>query len=238
MNWNVNFNVTHFQREIKELANGVDQFVGGVSGGTGTTVGIFREGYNPSSFYVYKQLYNENGTPIEGAYGDLDGDDRYINRNADPKVSFGFASNLTYKGFDLYFNLRASIGNRLYNNTNANLAQWGRLQDQSVLGNVPVSVMDTNFQTAGTTELLLSDHYIENASFLRMDNITLGYTFSNWLDGKASVRLYTGMQNVFVLTEYSGLDPETWNTGINAQGIDYVIYPRPRTFLVGANVKF
>lgn len=244
LTWNVNFNATHFQREIKELAYNADQFVGGVTGGTGTTIGIFREGYNPTSFYVYKQLYNEDGTPIEGAYGDLDGngiingDDRYIFRNADPKVTFGFASNLLYKGFDLYFNLRASIGNRLYNNTNSNLAQWGRLEDQAVLGNVPVSVMDTNFETEGTTELLLSDYYIEDASFLRMDNITLGYTFSNWLDGKASVRLYTGMQNVFVITEYSGLDPETWNTGINNQGVDNVIYPRPRTFLVGANVKF
>lgn len=242
--WNVNFNATHYQRKITELLNNSDiKDIGTVTGGTGTAIGIFREGANPSSFFVYKQLYDTNGNPIEGAYADLNGDniingdDRYIFRNADPKVTLGFASNFNYLNFDLYFNLRASIGNRLYNNVNANLAQWDRLQDQSVLGNVPAAVTDSNFNTP-TTEVLLSDYYIEDASFLRMDNITLGYTFRKWLNEKTSLRIYTGMQNVFVLTNYSGLDPEVFNTAANSQGIDNTIYPRPRTFLVGANFKF
>jgi iron complex outermembrane receptor protein len=244
MQWNVNFNVTHYQKEITELINDSDILQGGVSGGTGTRVGILHEGFNPSSFYVYKQLYDANNQPIEGAFADLDGDgivnekDKYIYKNADPKVSFGFASNFNYKNFDFYFNLRANIGNRLYNNVNSNLAQWDRLVDQSVLGNIPTSVNDTNFNTAGDSKILLSDYYIENASFLRMDNVTLGYTFNDWLKTKASLRLYTGMQNVFVITKYSGMDPEVFNTEPGSQGIDNTIFPRPRTFLIGANVKF
>ncbi len=237
MNWNVNFNATHYQRKVTELLNHSDIAQGDVDGGTGVKGQIFSEGWNPSSFYVYKQLYNANGAPVEGAYADLNGDgvingnDRYIFRNADPKVTMGFASNFNWKGFDFYFNLRASIGNRLLNNVNANLAQYNRLQDQAVLGNIPTAVTDSGFTTP-TQELLLSDYFIEDASFLRMDNITLGYTFKKWLSEKGSVRFYTGMQNVFVVTNYSGLDPEV--TG----GIDKTIYPRPRTFLVGANFKF
>ncbi|RZJ75109.1 MAG: SusC/RagA family TonB-linked outer membrane protein [Flavobacterium sp.] len=237
LQWNVNFNASHYQRKITELINNSDLYVGGISGGTGSTIQILKEGYNPSSFYVYKQLYDADNNPIEGAYADLDGDgiinqnDRYIYKNADPKVTLGFASNLNYKGFDLYFNLRASIGGRLYNNVNSNLAQWDRLIDQSALGNIPTSVQGSNFDTV-TDAVLLSDYYIENASFLKMDNITLGYTFSKWLEGQSSVRIYAGMQNVFTITNYSGLDPEIFG------GIDNTIYPRPRTFLVGANVKF
>ncbi len=237
MGWNVNFNATHYQRKVTELLNHSDIAQGDVDGGTGVKGQVYSEGWNPSSFFVYKQLYDASGAPVEGAYADLNGDgvingsDRYIFRNADPKVTMGFASNFNWKGFDFYFNLRASIGNRLLNNVNANLAQYNRLQDQSVLGNIPTAVTDSGFTTP-TQELLISDYFIEDASFLRMDNITLGYTFKKWLSEKGSVRFYTGMQNVFVVTNYSGLDPEV--TG----GIDKTIYPRPRTFLVGANFKF
>ncbi len=237
LKWDVNFNASHYQREIKELINNSDIPTGGISGGTGTNIQLLKEGYNPSSFYVYKQLYDASNNPIEGAYADLNGDgtinerDRYIYKNADPKVTLGFSSNLYFKGFDFYFNLRANIGGRLYNNVNSNLAQWDRLVDQSALGNIPTSVQDSNFNVVGD-RVLLSDYYVENASFLRMDNVTLGYTFNNWTNEKTSLRIYTGMQNVFVLTEYSGLDPEVFG------GIDNTIYPRPRTFLVGANLKF
>ncbi|WP_308224794.1 SusC/RagA family TonB-linked outer membrane protein [Flavobacterium sp. J372] len=235
--WNVNFNASHYQREITKLINNSEIPTGGIAGGTGTTIQLLKEGFNPSSFYVYKQLYDANNNPIEGAYADLNGDgtindrDRYIYKNADPKVTLGFASNFNAYNFDLYFNLRASIGGRLYNNVNSNLAQWDRLIDQSALGNVPRSVQDSNFDTVGD-RVLLSDYYIENASFLRMDNVTLGYTFNKWMNDDTSLRIYAGMQNVFLITKYSGIDPEIFG------GIDNTIYPRPRTFLVGANVKF
>ncbi len=163
--------------------------------------------------------------------GIVNGDDRYIYKNADPDVTFGFASYLNYKNIDFSFNLRASIGNRIYNAVDAGRAQYDLLKEGSVLGNIPSSVQDTNFNT--TSDVVLSDIYIENASFLRLDNVTLGYTFPKWLEGKASVRLYSGVQNAFVITKYSGLDPEITNNGI-----DNTIYPRQRSLLFGANIKF
>lgn len=236
-NWHANFNVTSYQRRIDKLANGEDVLLGGTGAGTGGTAQIYREDFTPNSFYVYKQLYNTAGQPIEGAYADLNGDnlingeDRYIYKNPDPDAVFGFASNMNYKHFDFSFNLRASVGNRIYNGVNAGNAQLAFLKSDTALGNIPTSVLSTNF--VNTSDVVLSDIYIENGSFLRMDNITLGYTFEKWLEGKASVRLFTGVQNAFIITEYSGLDPEITN-----DGRDNTIYPRQRTWLFGANINF
>jgi iron complex outermembrane receptor protein len=238
IDWNINFNATYLDREIKELALGQDITTGGIAGGTGNFIQLFREGFAPNSFFVYKQLYNTAGQPIEGAYADVNGDgiintqDRYLKENPQADVSLGFQSSFNYKNFDLAFNLRAQIGNYVYNNVNSSLAQYDLLQDNAVLGNIPRTVLETNFQR--TSDVILSDLYLENASFLRMDNITLGYTFDKPIKKltSSSIRLWAGMQNVFILTKYSGLDPEVFN------GIDNTIYPRPRTLLIGANIKF
>jgi TonB-linked SusC/RagA family outer membrane protein len=237
LNWNVNFNFTRFERRIETLIFGKDIPSGASFAGTGGNGQVLREGFTPDSFFVYKQLY-ANGQPIEGAYADLNADgivndqDRYIYRNGDPDATFGFASTLNYKNIDFSFNLRASIGNRVLNAVNAGRAQFNNLQIDAALSNIPVSVFDTNFQT--TSNVVLSDIYVENASFLRVDNITLGYTFPNWLQGQASLRFFAGVQNPswFLLTNYSGIDPE-----ING-GIDNTIYPRQEQFLFGANIKF
>ena len=235
-NWNINFNATSFIRRIDELAYNADILTGGTGAGTGGTAQILREGYTPYSFYVYKQLYTAAGAPIEGAYADLNGDgiingdDRYIYKNSDPKISFGFASTMNYKNLDFSFNVRASYGNRIYNAVNAGRAQYDNILN-GVLRNLPTSVLDTNFNT--TADVVLSDIYVENGSFIRLDNITLGYTFPKWLEGKASLRFFTGVQNALLITDYSGLDPEITNNGI-----DNTIYPRQRSFLFGANVKF
>ena len=235
-NWNVNFNATHFDRKITNLINNVDMLVGGNVAGTGTQAQVFSQGYAPYSFLLYKQLYDTAGKPIEGAYADTNGDnvinakDRYIYKNGDPKVTLGFGSNLNYKNLDFSFTLRSNIGNRLFNAVNASRAQYQNLNTGNAAGNIPTSVLNTGFTT--TSNVVLSDLYVENASFLRMDNITLGYSFPKWLEGKASLRLFAGCQNAFTITEYSGLDPEI--TG----GIDNTIYPRQRQFLFGANVKF
>jgi len=235
-NINFNFNATFFDREVTELAYGQDVTTGGIAGGTGNFIQLFREGEAPNSFYVFKQLKDAEGNFIEGAYLDLNGDniinddDRYIKQNPDPDVVLGFQANIDYKNFDFAFNLRANIGNYVYNNVNSSRAQYELLQDNSVLGNVPTSVLQTNFQR--TSNVIISDAYIENASFLRMDNITLGYTFSDISTSLKSVRVWAGIQNVFTITEYSGLDPEVFN------GIDNTIYPRPRNILIGANIKF
>jgi TonB-linked SusC/RagA family outer membrane protein len=236
-NWNMNFNAAKFERRITELAIGSDIFLGDNIAGTGTPGQIFREGYTPYSFYVYKQLYDTAGKPIDGAFADLNGDnikndaDKYIYNNPDPDFTLGFASNMNYKKFDFSFNLRASVGNRIFNAIDASRAQYDSMENGGVLSNIPSSIGNTNFQTA--SNVALSDIYIENASFLKMDNITLGYTLSNWLNDKATLRISTGVQNVFVITKYSGLDPEITNNGV-----DKTIYPRQRSFLFGLNLKF
>jgi TonB-linked SusC/RagA family outer membrane protein len=236
-NWNLNFTATKYERRIKSLANGADQKFGDTGAGTGGTALINSVGYTPGSFYVYKQLYDNAGRPIEGAYADLNGDgiingsDRYIYKNHDPDFIFGLASSMNYKNLDFSFNLRASIGNRVYNAVNASKAQYNLLQNNTVLGNIPASVQNTGFNN--TSDVVLSDIYVENGSFLRMDNITLGYTIPKWMEGKATLRLFTGVQNAFLITKYSGLDPEVTNNGI-----DNTIYPRQRSLLFGANVKF
>ncbi len=239
LNWNINFNTTFINREITKLGLGQDITKGGIAGGTGNFIQLYREGFAPNSFYVFKQLYDTSGQPIEGAYADLNGDgiintqDKYLKGNPFADVTFGFQSSIDYKNFDLAFNLRASLGNYLYNNVNSSAAQYDLIQDNAVLGNLPTSVLNTGFNS--TSDVILSDIYLENASFLRMDNITLGYTFDRPIKKFASnsIRIWAGMQNVFTITNYSGLDPELAN-----DGIDNNIYPRPRTILIGANIKF
>ncbi len=236
--WNVdfNFNATFLDREITKLALGQDVRTGGISGGTGNNIQILREGQAPNSFSVYKQLYDTSGNPIEGAYVDLNGDniindnDRYIKENPGADVILGFQSNINYKNLDLSFNLRANLGNYVYNNVNSSRAQYELLQDVAVPANIPTSVLNTGF--VRTADVIISDIYVEDASFLKMDNITLGYTFNNITKNLKSIRVWGGVQNVFTITNYSGLDPEVFN------GIDNLIYPRPRNILAGANFKF
>jgi iron complex outermembrane receptor protein len=244
-NVNLNFNATFLDREIKDLALGQDVRTGGISGGTGNNIQIHREGEAPNSFYVFKQLYDPSGNPIEGAYADLNGDniindnDRYIKENPGADVILGFQSNINYKNIDLAFNMRANIGNYVYDNVNSSKTQYEKLLDNAVLGNLPTSILETNFQR--TSDVITSDIYIKDASFLRMDNITLGYTFNAISNSLKSIRIWGGLQNVFTLTNYSGLDPEVTDNDSEASlsiGIDNVVYPRPRTILVGANFKF
>lgn len=236
-NWNVNLNATFLDQEITELAFRADVPTGPNPGGTGGNIQLQREGEAPNSFFVFKQLYDTAGNPIEGAYADLNGDniindeDLYVRENPNHNAIFGFQSNLNYKNIDFSFNLRASLGGYVYNNVDSGNAQFALLQDQSVLGNIPTSVLDTNFQN--TSDVSLSDLYVENASFLRMDNITLGYTFKDITKGIKSIRLWGGVQNAFIITEYSGLDPE-----VGESGVDNNIFPRQRNFLLGANFKF
>lgn len=235
--WNVSFNATKYERRIDELALGQPLFTGFTGAGTGGTSQILQEGFTPNSFFVYKQLYDVSGSPIEGAFADLDGngiingEDRYIYKNPDPDFLLGFATNVNYKNFDLGFNLRASVGNRILNTTKSTRSYSSTLQEGQALENISTFYEFTGFQQQNG-ENVLSDMFIENGSFLRMDYATLGYTFPKWLEGKASVRLFASVQNPFIITEYDGLDPEI--TG----GIDATIYPRQRQFLFGVNVKF
>jgi iron complex outermembrane receptor protein len=234
--WNANYNLNLNQTKIDELALGQDLEVGGIAGGTGSRIQVHSEGFAPYSYYVFKQLYDTAGKPIEGAYADINQDgilnssDRYIYKKPNADITMGFQSSIDYKNFDLSFNLRASIGNYMYNNVNSDRAQYNDLQATTALGNLPTSVLETNF--VETSNVLISDYFIENASFLKMDNINIGYTFNKFKRDLSSIHVFGGVQNVFTVTNYSGLDPEIYG------GIDNTIYPRARTFLMGANIKF
>ena len=233
--WDISFNSTMLDREIDELVDGNDIDVGGRSGGTGGTVQVFREGETPNSFFVYQQLYDTNGAPIEGAFRDLNGDgiintlDRYIRGNPDADITMGFRSDFTWKKWDFSFQMRASLGNEVYNNVNSANAYFNLLDGNGFPSNIPTAVTRTNFSSQDAF-IINSDLYVEDGSFLRMDNITLGYTFDNVFRLNSSrLRVTAGVQNAFLITDYSGLDPEIFN------GIDNTIYPRARTFLFGAN---
>ena len=236
--WNVGFNATYLENEIKKL-NTIDDpsspglATGGISGGVGNTIQTQKVGEAQNSFLVFKQVYDSNGNPIDGVYVDRDQDgkftdaDKYVYHSPNPDYLLGFSSYMNWRNWDLNFTLRASLGNYAYNNIAAK-ASVTNLSDLGTNRNVHNSYLDTGFQEVQ----LWSDYYIQDASFLKMDNIAFGYNFNDLKDGNVGLRIYTSIQNVFTITDYEGLDPE-----ING-GIDNNFYPRPRTFLVGFNVNF
>jgi iron complex outermembrane receptor protein len=192
---------------------------------------------------VYKQVYDESGRPIEGLYADLNGDgvvndrDLYRYKNPEPRVFFGLNSQVSYDKWSLGFVARGNLGNYAYNNVQSNSA-YTNLTTPGFLTNLNRNVLETNFNQ----RQLYSDYYLENASFLRMENITLGYNFGQVLSEKVSLRLSANVQNAFVITKYSGLDPEVVSapspTTPSFAGIDNNFYPRPRIFSFGVNVGF
>ena len=237
--WNVNFNATWLTNEIKKLNNVEDPLSpgiaqGDISGGVGNTIQTHKVGYPQFSYLVYEQVYDTSGMPLEGVYVDQNNDgvindsDKRIYKNPNPDYLMGFSSYMNFHNFDFSFTLRAALGNYAYNNVSSATGYYGALYELGTLRNIHSSINDTEFNT----QQLWSDYYIQDASFLRMDNISLGYTFDNLKDGDVGFRLYTTVQNVFVLTEYEGLDPEI------SGGIDNNFYPRPRTFLLGFNINF
>jgi len=234
--WSFGYNIAYNDNKIKKLST--DNLTGGIDGGTGNNIQIQREGEAPFSFYVYKQVYDANGKPIEGAFEDLNGDgiinnsDRYIHKSPFAKVTMGFNTYFRYKNWDLSATARASLGNYAYNNV-ASAKGYSRKatgNGQNFLSNVHTSYYNSGF-TNVTEGNLLSDYFIEDASFFRIDNITLGYNLKQAIQG-VDIRMYGAVQNVAVFTNYSGLDPEMY------RGIDNNFYPRPRTFVFGLNVNF
>ena len=184
-------------------------------------------------FFVFKQVYNKDGKPIENLFEDLNRDgiinnsDLYIYKSGLPKWFFGLSSNLVYKKFNASFTMRANQGNYLFNNVATNGA-ISKFLFSSFLSNQSSDVLNTNFQ--GTGNYYQSDYYVQNASFIKMDNINVGYNVGR-IKGNANLRLNAGVQNVFTITNYEGLDPELG-------GIDNNQYPRPRTFLIGLGIDF
>jgi iron complex outermembrane receptor protein len=195
---------------------------------------VFNEGYTPYTFYLYHQLYDTNGNPIEGAYADVnkDGqisnDDRYLSHSAMPDYILGFSFNLRYKKFTLTSSLRANIGNYVFNGSAMNTGALNRMSYSSYqINNLSSSFLDTRF----TERQMFTDYYLENASFLKMDNISLSYNFGR-ITKFFGLNATFSVQNVFTVTKYSGVDPEIEN------GIENNFYPRARTFSLSLGFDF
>ncbi len=237
-NWDLSFNMTWQKMKVKNLS-----LTAGTPA-TNTSVGPYidsyqvqtlSEGYAPYMFYVYHQLYDEKtGKPIEGAYVDLDGDgqinsnDLYRYHSPAPDYILGFSTSLRYKKWTLSTSLRANIGNYVYNAMAMNSGAWETVSYNSYqLNNLSSTYLKTGFQT----RQYLSDYYVENASFLKMDNLSLGYNFGTIYKG-CSLNVSAMVQNVFCITKYSGVDPEI------PDGVDNSFYPRPRTFSLNIGINF
>ncbi|MEZ4988176.1 MAG: SusC/RagA family TonB-linked outer membrane protein [Saprospiraceae bacterium] len=242
MEWSFGINMTRNRNEITSLTLSDDPTfqgfeTGGISGGVGNNIQIHSVGYAASSFYVYEQVYDETGKPIEGLYVDRNGDgqvtpaDRYRFENPAPDYFFGFTSNLNVGNFDFSFAGRANVGNYVYNNRFVNSANYNSIYNSTgFLSNVHSDINTVGFNVPQ----YFSDYFLENGSFLRIDHITAGYRFNSVFgDTKGGdLRVYATLQNPIVVTKYQGIDPEIFG------GIDNDIYPRSRTFLLGANLNF
>lgn len=243
--WTMNYNLTYNRNRITDL-NGVSDTGDPVTTGDNidnvNKVLAYQTGYAANSFYVYEQMYDKNGKPIEGAVVDRNNDgviseaDKYLYKQVAAPVTMGFSTRVEWKNFDLGFSLRANLGNYVFNN----FEQGKRLKTTSsvwcqnaYLANRPVNTLGWD---SDALESKLSDYFVQNASFLKMDNITLGYSFNRLFKSGSwkgiSGRVYASCSNVFTITNYKGIDPEVYN------GIDNNIYPRPITFQFGLNLTF
>jgi len=239
--WRVGGNVTWQTSEITSLFNQkVPNFpgylTGGISGGVGSTIQNNQVGFWPNSYYVFEQAYDANGKPVEGVYVDrnkdgvVNGDDMYRFHKPQSDVFYGFNTDLTVGNWWLSMSFRGSYGNYNYNNVASNTGNGntGIPTNGSYLNNMTVNVLETGF----VRPQYLSDYYIQKAEYLRMDNVTLGYTFNDVFNQGTTMRLTGAVQNVFVITPYKGIDPEI------AGGIDNNLYPRPRIYTIGLNLNF
>lgn len=246
--WDVQYNVSWNHNEITELVGGDDGYIvqsgGTISRGNVTHVQAHTVGQPANSFWVYQQVYDENGKPIEGAFVDRDGngiinsDDRYFYHSPAADVYMGLTMKFLYKRWDLSFALRASLGNYVYYDFLSNKAAVSSsgLYSNSAYSNTTQAAIDLGFTGTGGSEYYLSDYFVRNASYLKCQNITLGYSFPALLkynnQDYFSGRVFFTVQNPFIITKYKGLDPEV------SSGIDSNPYPRPLSFQLGLNLNF
>lgn len=232
-NWDFGFNLSWNKNKITKLTASDDPdyagvATGGISGGVGNNIQLHKVGYSTSSFYVFEQVYDVSGNPIEGAYVDRNGDglindkDKYIYKKPAPSIFMGFNTSLKYKQWTLAASARASFGNYVYDNVASNYEMQADMWTNSFAANRLVSAIHSNFSNAQYT----SDYYVRNASFFKLDKVTLAYQLAKW------IRVQATAQNILTITKYKGVDPEISN------GIDNNLYPRPTSFLVGASLNF
>jgi len=242
--WDINLNATTNKNEITKLTVTDDPkylgvTAGGISGGVGNTVQMQSVGYPMYSFFVLQQVYDANGKPIEGLYvdrnndGKIDDYDRYHYKSANPDATFGIATTVSWRKLTLSTAGHAAIGNYVYNNVSSNRGVYSNLfrPEGPYLGNVTTDVFDVNFNN----NQYLSDYYVQNASYFKLDYLTLSYDFGNLVKNTLRLGLSFTVNNVFTITKYKGLDPEV-NLG-STVGIDNNMYPRSRVFVLGVNLS-
>ncbi len=242
--WDLGFNVAYNENKITKLTMGSGEgyYVetgDKISRGNNTKIQAHVVGYPANSFYVYQQVYDKEGKPIENLFVDRNGDgkvnesDRYLYKKPAADVLMGLTSRFNYKNWDLGFSLRASLNNYIYNDVlsgNADVSETGIWATSGFFTNRPVKNLELNY--SGKGDYYFSDYFVQNASFLRCDNITLGYSFKNLFGANLRGRAFLTAQNVFVISGYDGLDPE------NNKGIDRDLYPRPFVGIFGLNLTF
>ena len=242
MSWSFGVNAAYNNNLITRLtavdsdATGVE--TGGISGGTGNTVQMFKVGQPMNAFYVYQQVYDAKHRPISGVYvdrnndGQINADDKYFYHKPFADWTFGFNTSFNWKNWTAALSGHASLGNWVYNNAASDTEMLADLWTNSFVGNRLASAAYTMFPQAQ----YLSDYYVRDASFLKLDNFTLGYTFPRLFkvteDRFASLNIFGTVQNVCTLTRYDGIDPEVYG------GIDGTMYPRPRTYVLGVKFNF
>jgi len=242
--WDLGFNITYNKNEITKLTTGDSEnyYVAAgdnIGGGRDMKAMAHTVGHPASSFYVYQQVYDENGKPIENEFvdrngdGTINGDDRYFYKKPTADVLMGLTSRLSYKSWDFSFSLRASLNNYVYNSVEAGGSDCNPTSIYSfgALNNRPLMGVANNIQSKNDNTLL-SDYFVQNASFMKCDNITLGYSFKKLFGAPIGGRVYAAVQNVFTITKYKGLDPEV------EKGLDNNIYPRPLSTLIGLSLNF
>ena len=233
LTWTSALNIGWNKNKILRLAEGADTQFGGI--GTDLTCQKHAVGYAASSFYVYEQVYGSDGNPLEGVFVDRNGDgeineaDKYIYHSPTPAVTFNWNNTVNWKNWDFGISLRANIGNWVYNGNMCNASEIGA-NNALPLQNL---MNDTFLFNTIDVKTKLSDYFVQNASFLRCDNITVGYTWDKLLQNKLRLRVYGAVQNPFVITKYKGLDPE-----VQGGGIDNGVYPRPVTVSFGVVAQF
>ncbi len=238
--WDLGLNVTYNENEITELIGDENYKVatGGISSGTGNLCQAHAVGHPASSFYVFQQVYDEAGMPMEGVYVDRNGDgiinqdDKYLYKSPTAPWTAGMTSKVMYKNWDFSFSLRGSFGNYVFNDLKAGTSNVSKTEiwaPSEYLSNRPKNVLGKSWQT---NDNVLSDYFVQNASFVKCDNITLGYSFKSKKTSRVSGRVYATVSNVFTITKYDGIDPEVMG------GIDNGMYPRPITTLLGLSLNF
>jgi len=241
MSWDIGMNFTYNKNEITKLTASDDPSYlgyadGYISGGVGNTVQMHSVGHPAFSYFVYEQVYDADGMPIQGMYVDRNGDgeitddDRYHYKDPNPDFIIGLNSMFVWKNLDFSFSGRVYLGNYVYNNVESENANYERLYrpEGPYLSNISTEVTETGFENPQ----YLSDYFIQDGSFFKMDYMTLGYNFNNLWKEKLNLRLTFTVNNAFIITKYKGIDPEIFG------GIDNNIYPRPRAYVFGLNLTF